>query len=69
MDRERSRRDRHRAKLALPETGGTEGVNPFSVLVFRGARGMCEGGHVDSGGSSWECTCQALEAAEVWSFG
>ena len=26
MDRERSRRDRHRAKLALPETGGTEGV-------------------------------------------
>ena len=26
-DRERSRRDRHRAKLALPETGGREGVN------------------------------------------
>ena len=27
-DRERSRRDRHRAKLALPETDGTEGVIP-----------------------------------------
>ena len=30
-DRERSRRDRHRAKLALPETGGREGVTVISL--------------------------------------
>ena len=30
-DRERSRRDRHRAKLALPKTGGREGVNEIRV--------------------------------------
>ena len=30
-DRERSRRDRHRAKLALPKTGGREGVNSLTV--------------------------------------
>ena len=31
VDRERSRRDRHRAKLALPETGGTEGVKRYTA--------------------------------------
>ena len=32
-DRERSRRDRHRAKLALPKTVGTEGVNKKELLA------------------------------------
>ena len=33
VDRERSRRDRHRAKLALPETSGGEGVNVKRILI------------------------------------